>query len=124
MSVLLDEIIRERKAKAVEYANYLKKIVDFVHKLKSTTATGSYPAAVNTKAKRALFDNLNGDEQIALRVHQNIINSKADDWRGNKIKERQVRNAIIEALGLPVDEEKTKATVEMLLELAKNQNEY
>ena len=108
MSVLLDEIIRERKEKAVEYANYLKKIVDFVHKLKSTTATGSYPTAVNTKAKRALYDNLNGNEQLALKVHENIINSKADDWRGNRIKERQVRNAIIEALGLPVDDRKLK----------------
>lgn len=124
MSVLLDEIIRERRNKAVEYANYLRKIVDFVHKLKSTTATGSYPATVNTKAKRALFDNLNGDEQLALKVHESIVNSKADDWRGNRIKERQVRNAIIDALGMPAEDEKTKAIVEMLMELAKNQNEY
>ncbi len=108
MSVLLDEIIRERKEKATQYANYLKKIVDFVHKLKSTTATGSYPAAVNTKAKRALFDNLNDDEQLALKVHESIINSKADDWRGNRIKERQVRNAIRDALGVPADDGKTK----------------
>jgi type I restriction enzyme, R subunit len=124
MSVLLDEIIRERKEKATEYANYLKKIVDFVHKLKNTTATGSYPATVNTKAKRALFDNLNGGERLALKVHESIINSKADDWRGNRIKERQVRNAIIDALNMPAEDEKTKATIEMLMELAKNQNEY
>ena len=124
MSVLLDEIIRERRNKAIEYANYLRKIVDFVHKLKSTTSTGSYPATINTKAKRALFDNLNGDEQLALKVHVSIINSKADDWRGNRIKERQVRNAIIDALGVPAEDGKTKAIVEMLMELAKNQNEY
>ncbi len=120
MSILLDEIIRERKEKADQYANYLQKIVDFVHKLKSITATGSYPTAVNTKAKRALYDNLGNNEQIALKVHENIINSKADEWRGNRIKERQVRNAIIDALGQPTDEK----TVEMILELAKNQNEY
>jgi type I restriction enzyme, R subunit len=120
MSVLLDELIRERKQNAIQYANYLQKIVDFVHKLKSTTATGSYPTTLNTKAKRALYDNLNYEEKLALNVHEGIINSKADDWRGNRIKERQVRNAIREALGEPVDEK----TVEMVLELAKNQNEY
>jgi len=119
MSILLDEIIRERKEKADQYASYLQKIVDFVHKLKNTSATGSYPTAVNTKAKRALYDNLGNDEQLALKVHENIVNSKADDWRGNTIKERQVRNAIIEALGQP-----DKNTVETILELARNQIEY
>jgi len=122
MSVLLDELIRERKEKAAQYANYLQKIVDFIKKLKSTTTTGSYPSAINTKAKRALYDNLNNNEQLALKTHENIINSKADDWRGNRIKERQVRNAIRESLEQfqLVDEK----TVETILELAKNQNEY
>jgi type I restriction enzyme R subunit len=122
MSVLLDELIRERKEQATQYANYLQKIVDFVKKLKSTTATGSYPAAINTKAKRALYDNLDNNEQLALKIHENIIYSKADAWRGNRIKERQVRNAIREALEqFQTADEKT---VETILELAKNQNEY
>jgi type I restriction enzyme R subunit len=120
MSILLDEIIKERKTKAVQYAKYLNKIVDLVQKLKNTTTTGSYPVAINTKAKRALFDNLEGDEQLALRVNENIQKSKADEWRGNRLKERQVKNAIKEALGTSVDDK----TVEMILELAKNQNVY
>ena len=122
MSVLLDELIRERKKEAIQYANYLQKIVDFIHKLKSASATGSYPTAINTKPKRALYDNLNNNEQLALKTHESIINSKADEWRGNRIKERQVRNAIREALQqFQVTDEKT---VELILELAKNQNEY
>ncbi len=120
MSVLLDELIRERKEKATQYSNYLQKIVDFVHKLKNVSATGSYPTAINTNAKRALYDNLNGNDQLAQKVHESIVNSKADDWRGNTIKERQVKNAIRDALSEPVDEK----TVETILELAKNQNEY
>lgn len=122
MSVLLDELIRERKEEAVEYANYLQKIVDFVRKLKSVSATGSYPTAISTRAKRALYDNLNNNDQLALKVHESIINSKADEWRGNRIKERQVRNAIREALEqFQTADDKT---VETILELAKNQNEY
>ena len=122
MSVLLDELIRERKEKAAQYANYLQKIVDFIKKLKSASATGSYPTAINSKAKRALYDNLNNNEQLALKTHENIINQRADDWRGNRNKERQVRNAIREALEqLQTADDKT---VETILELAKNQNEY
>jgi type I restriction enzyme R subunit len=122
MSALLDEIIRARKEEAAQYASYLQKIVDFIKKLKSTSATGSYPTAISTKAQRALYDNLNGNEQLALKTHENIINSKADDWRGNRIKERQVRNAIREALEQfhLANEE----TVETIFELAKNQNDY
>ncbi|MGD0405465.1 MAG: HsdR family type I site-specific deoxyribonuclease [Candidatus Bathyarchaeia archaeon] len=122
MSALLDEIIRERKEEAAQYANYLQKIVDFIKKLKNTSSTGSYPTAINTKAQRALYDNLNGNEQLALKTHENIINSKADDWRGNRIKERQVRNAIREALEqFHIANEET---LETIFELAKNQNEY
>ena len=122
MSVLLDELIRERKEEAVQYASYLQKIVDFIRKLKSVSATGSYPAAISTRAKRALYDNLNNNDQLALKVHESIINSKADEWRGNRIKERQVRNAIREALEqFQTADDKT---VETILELAKNQNEY
>jgi len=122
MSVLLDELIRERKESAIQYANYLQKIVDFIHKLKTASITGSYPTTINTKAKRALYDNLGNNEKLALKVNENIENSKPEGWRGNRIKERQVRNAIREALEQfqTVDEK----TVETILELAKNQNEY
>jgi len=122
MSILLNELIKERKEEAIQYASYLQKIVDFVHKLKNASATGFYPTAVNTNAKRALYDNLNYNESLALKVHESIINSKADEWRGSRIKERQVRNAIRDALdqSQAIDEK----TVEAILELAKNQNEY
>jgi type I restriction enzyme R subunit len=122
MSILLDALIRERKEEAIQYANYLQKIVDFVHKLKNVSATGSYPTTVNTNAKRALYDNLNYNESLALKVHESIINSKADEWRGSRIKERQVRNAIREALSQ--SQATDEKTVETILELAKNQNEY
>ena len=57
-------------------------------------STTTYPAALNSAAKRALYDNLGKDEALALAVDGEIRLVKKDGFRGNKIKEREVRNAI------------------------------
>jgi type I restriction enzyme R subunit len=122
MSILLDELIRERKENAIQYANYLKKIVEFVKKIKSVSVSDLYPKTINTFAKRALYDNLDNNEKLALKVNENIVQNKLDAWKGSKIKEKQVKNAIRSALEeFSVQDEKT---VEKILDLAKNQNEY
>ena len=122
MSVLLDAIIRERKDKSIDYANYLKKIAELVQNLKNPSRTAAYPKSINTDSKRALYDNLNNNEKVALAVNEAILTNKPDGWRGNRIKERIVRLAIKRALeecGIHDDEQ-----VEHVLALARNQNDY
>ena len=122
MSVLLDELISERKASAQGYAAYLKKIVDLVKKVKTPAASTTYPKTINTNAKRALFDNLNSDEELAVGIDECIRKSKQDGWRGNLIKERKIVFEVrekMEQYGKPSDEE-----VDKIIELAKNQKEY
>lgn len=121
MSTLLDEIIRARKQQAIEYAVYLKKIENLIKKLKTSVSSDAYPKTIDTKAKRALYDNLENNENLALRVHEKIDTTKHADWRGNKLKERKIKFAIMEALeefGIP------EKKAEEILELAKNQDEY
>jgi len=118
----LDELIRQRKESAIQYAQYLKRIVELVKKVKNVSISDSYPTTINTGAKRALYDNLGNNEKLALRVNENIVQYKPDGWRGNRIKEKQVKNAIRRVLEeFDTGDEKT---VENVLELAKNQNEY
>jgi type I restriction enzyme R subunit len=122
MSILLDEIIHLRKSKAVEYAEYLKKIVQLVQNLKNPTDLVTYPKAINSKPKRALYDNLDGNEEAALKVNEAILEYKPDGWRGNVIKERTVKLAIRRALKeckIVSDQ-----LVDRILELARNQIEY
>lgn len=122
MSALLDELIRQRKESAIQYAQYLKRIVELIKKVKNVSISDSYPTTINTGAKRALYDNLGNNEKLALRANENIVQNKPDGWRGNRIKEKQVKNAIRRALEeFNIRDEKT---VEKVLELAKNQNEY
>ena len=78
----------------------------------------SYPATLNTPAKRALHNNLDKIESLALAVDTAVQSSRQDGWRENPIKTKRVKNAISAAL--QAEDDKTEA----ILELVKNQNEY
>ncbi len=122
MSILLGELIEERNKKAVDYAKYLSKIINFVKQVKEPFKSRSYSKELNTNAKRALYDNLGNDENLVLTLHDNIIEHKPDGWRGNKLKEKKIRYIIKKVL---VEHKiKDDSEVEKVLELVKNQDEY
>lgn len=117
MSELLDDLIKQRKKEALDYQKYLEKIVELTKKVKNP-AGESYPKALNTPARRALYDNLDKDEALALAVDSAVRSSRQDDWRSNAVKVKKVRIAIKAVL---LGDE---AITEQILELVKNQNEY
>lgn len=95
MSQLLDALIQERKVQALEYKEYLKKLVELSGKVKKPAATAAYPTSLDTSAKRALYDNLDYNEALAVKIDTAVRYTKKDDWRGNRFKEREVENAIL-----------------------------
>ena len=94
MSDLLDALIEQRKKQAVGYQKYLAGIVELARKVKNPAMGASYPASIDTAARRALYDNLEKNEAVATAIDAEIRKTKKDDWRGNKVKEKEVRNAI------------------------------
>lgn len=94
MSKLLEQLTIERRQNAKEYGEYLKLIEELSKRTSNPQNDGSYPNSLNTNAKRALYDNLDQDEQLAVVLDEEIRYSKKHGWRGNKIKERQVKKAI------------------------------
>ncbi|WP_374647199.1 type I restriction endonuclease subunit R [Tabrizicola sp.] len=117
MSELLDALIEQRKRDALSYQEYLAQIVDLTKKAQGAETAASYPAALNSKAKRALFDNLDGDEALALAIDEEIRLTKKDSWRGNKFKEKEVRNAIKKHIADP-------GQLDVIFELVWSQDEY
>ena len=117
MSTILDELILERKREAFDYAKYLRKIVELTKRVTRPSRTSEYPSALNSNAKRALYDNLGKDEELALAMDVTVIYNKQADFRGNKLKEKKIKIAIKHILpdGYDVDE---------IFEIIKNQNEY
>ena len=149
MSELLDALIEQRKQEALDYQKYLEKIVELTKKVMNPSAGASYPSSLDTPAKRALYDNLGKNVTLALELDRAIRAGRQDDWRSNPLKIRKVKLAIKAALENRRDEASTvlaaahpdrvmeesssyavnaddaiDALVDMLLELAKNQNEY
>ena len=116
MSVLLNEIIKERKANAITYEEYLKKIAVLAKKV-NEGKSDSTPDALNTPAKRALYNNLSLNEPLALSVHESICQYKPDNWKGNETKELIIKGKLYEVLG---DEKE----VERIFPIVKEQGEY
>jgi type I restriction enzyme R subunit len=116
MSQLLDELIAQRRQEALEYEEYLAMIVELTRQIKRPNET-KYPKTLDTRAKRALYDNLDHDEELAMVLDYEVIYTKKDDWRGNRIKEKEVLFAIKKHIK---DEEKLK----QIFEIIKNQPEY
>lgn len=118
MSELLDALIEQRKKEALDYQEYLARIVELTKQAKNPVTGSAYSSSLNTPAKRALYDNLGNNEALALDVDRAVRESRQDDWRGNNFKVKKVRLAIKTVL--QDDEELTDKT----LELVKNQHEY
>lgn len=117
MSILLDEIIKLRKDQVNNYQEYLKKIVELTKQVKNPGMSTDYPRRINSGAKRALYDNLEHNEELVVSIDDDIRNSKPDGWRGNKIKERKVRFTVGKYIK---DEEKLSE----IFEIVKKQGEY
>jgi len=148
MSELLDTLIEQRRQQALEYEEYLRRIVELTKQAMSPETGGSYPARINSRAKRALYDNLGRFEQLALWVDAAILANRQDDWRNNPIKVKKVKiaiSAVLREAGVGAQdeyiaylaqtqeehisyfltpEETVERAVLRILELVKNQNEY
>jgi len=143
MSELLDALIAQRKQEALDYKEYLRKIVELTRQAANPGSDRSaYPnPPISSAPLRALYDNLEGLQVdpttnatpsyqyggssqfeartgMALALDAAIRQVKKDNWRGNRFKEREVRNAIKSQLGENED------LVNKIFELVKNQHEY
>ncbi|MDF9434779.1 type I restriction endonuclease subunit R [Chromohalobacter israelensis] len=123
MSELLDALIEQRRQEALEYKEYLSRIVELTRQAARREEQIRYPTGIETSAQQALYDNLAQDAMLAIRLDEKICAVKKADWRGNKFKEREVRNAIASVLETKVRETEI-LDVDTVLELVKNQNDY
>jgi type I restriction enzyme, R subunit len=119
MSALLDEIIADRKEKAIDYEEYLQKVAALAKQV-TTGKSVDTPAQLNTPGKLALYNNLLGKSsptqvgvaaeavnpyitdvgilELAIDIDTKIKSVRSDDWRGNKSKEQQIKAALYHLL--------------------------
>ena len=98
---MLNHLLQEQKDGKLQYKELIKQLIEKLKEARSTIQA-KYPATIDTKGKRALYDNLGGDESLALRVHETIKANARDGFRdmdssGLK-KMRALRRAVESAL--------------------------
>ena len=118
MSNLLDSLIQARKKEAWDYKLYLKQLAELASRVQLGEGSSEYPKSIHTPALRALYDNLDRKEELAVAVDNAINSVKHAGWRGNRLKEREVRIAIKRAL------QRDDRLVDMIFEMVKNRHDY
>ena len=137
MSTLLDEIIAARKARAMEYEEYLKKMGQLAKDV-TKGHSDETPTQLDTPGKRALYNNLmkpvqdgskmsdeagvyEVDSQTALtralEIDAAVKKARHDDWRGVQPRELTIKQALYGILK-DVDE------VERIFKIIFQQHEY
>ena len=133
MSALLDEIITERKAKAVEYEEYLKRIAELAQRVEAGLAEDTPEPLKNSPALRALYNNLKRDGgpetpgedavsedpalDLALKLDAEVKRVRPDGWRGVQAREQVIKAALYQVL-------EDEAEVERIFLIIRAQDEY
>jgi type I restriction enzyme R subunit len=121
MSAQLQEIIELRKARAIEYEEYLKRIGEVARQVEKGTGPGT-PAQLDTPGKRALYNNLQTagggtgaataareDPEVyvasggpaldlALKIDEVVKEVRPDGWRGVQAREQVIKQALYDVL--------------------------
>ena len=141
MSTLLDEIIADRKAEAIKYEEYLRRIAKLARQVEEGLAEDTPDELKNRPALRALYNNLKTAGEAPARADRvaeppgeydasgNPVLEKAkkidaavkqvrpDGWRGVQSREQVIKAALYKIL---LD----KAEVERIFLIIKAQSEY
>lgn len=133
MSKLLDDLIKQSRADAAAYEEFLRKAEELVKRLASKQPDAGVPSALHGKREATVvFNNLasisastfqcpaNDDDKaaLALRIDLAVRERAPAGWKGDQAREAQVLNALF-----PILDRDRDATL-ALFEIIKNQPGY
>jgi type I site-specific deoxyribonuclease, HsdR family len=99
ISELLNQLIQEQKDGKIQYKEMIGKLIEKIKEVRGKNKK-KYPTTINTFGKQALYDNLEKNEDLALSVHEAVVNYARHGWRNSDVpqKMKQVRNAVKKVL--------------------------
>lgn len=116
LSEQLNRLLEDMKKGIISYKEGLKQIIELMRQLRGNR--NSYPAEFDTDGKRSLYDNLEQNAELALRVYDAIKLNAEVGFRENKPRRRLLRKAIAAVDGVPDDK------VDILLNIAMTNDEF
>jgi len=97
MSALLDQIIKERKDKALSYEQYLAKIAELAKQVQEGKTTDT-PTHINTPGKVALYHFFDDNDEKAMTIYDTVSEYAPSGWKGDSAKENIIKSAIYKKL--------------------------
>ena len=117
MSEVLDDVIAKLRDERLDYEQFMQEMAELAARVRAGMSDNT-PVALDTAGKRALYNNLKDDEELALKIDAAVRRSKPADFRGNRVKENIIKQAIYPLLNDDVDE------VERIFQIITAQQEY
>ncbi|MGH8522693.1 MAG: type I restriction endonuclease subunit R [Gammaproteobacteria bacterium] len=118
MSSLLDALIEQRREEAMEYADYLVKLIELTAQVGTRESEASYPDWASTPARRALVD-FRWPASIEIEVeyvHDVIQSAKEHGWTTSIMKERALARALRKELPEGFEAERLQSLVGLIKE--------
>ena len=89
MSTILDELIQKRKQGVISYKELLEEQIKLAKNVEHPEQNEDYPESIRkSKALQALYDNTDGNEILAIKLHNAVLSSKMSGFRGDPIKRK------------------------------------
>ena len=121
MSDLLNQLLQEQHDGKLQYKELIEKLIEKLKEARSATRV-KYPASLDTKGKRALYDSLDQDAELALRVHDAVKANARDGFRdvsNGGLKMKAVRKAVRAVLS-----DVTEGKIDEIMQIIISQEEY
>src|SRR5262245_44204549 len=82
----------------IDYEEFLKRIAQLAKQVQAGKAN-DVPQKLDTPGKRALYNNLNQNEELALTIDAVVRRVRPNAFRGNQPKENVIKAAMLPILG-------------------------
>ena len=128
MSEILEQLIKERNDSVVSYKELLDKLIKLAMNVENPKGNSHYPERIkNSGALQALYDLVDENEELAIKLHDAVLRSKMKGFREDQIKQRKIKyalyNTLIESV-IGIDESSAEQQVEGIFNIVKKQVEY
>jgi type I restriction enzyme R subunit len=99
MSAILEQIIEECREGVIVYEQKLEKCISIARNIANPEDNDGYPEKIRKSgALRAFYDNCGEDEELAIALHEAVMQSKMDRFRHNTVKENHIKLALLNIL--------------------------
>ena len=125
LSKMLQAIILRRKMDKLSYEEYLKQVIELAKMVVKPETNELYPEEIKSSySKIALYDFLNKDTNLAIRLDEAINQARQPGWRNNYQKQQRIRQAIYNTLKSVYDSKDAVEKTKEIYDLIEKMKEY